>query len=143
MNGWPPLEQKQCVYVKDLSQCVRLYLYSCITLFFITTRTLVFKKPQSRQTITKKTPPEYLTLALDPVWRGRFQISYTYDLKMIQFFKWPSWKRIFLVNDLFLFLLCCFSWSQMKKTHPSKLVYSFWISIFNSFLWMKSTTILL
>lgn len=31
-----------------------------------------------------------------------------------------SWKGIFLVNDLFLFLLCCFLRSPMTRTCPSK-----------------------
>lgn len=131
-----------CIRKGSVSVCETLFIFLYNTLLHYH-KDPCFQKTPKQANNNKKTPPEYLTLALDPVWRGRFQISYTYDLKMIQFFKWPSWKRIFLVNDLFLFLLCCFSWSQMKKTHPSKLVYSFWISIFNSFLWMKSTTILL
>lgn len=50
-----------------------------------------------------------------------------------------SRKGIFLVNDLFLFLLCCFEESNDKDLSFKLSVCGHRISIFNYFPWMKYT----
>lgn len=95
------------------------------------------KKNPKQASKQQQNPPEYLTSRVRPLFGVVLEPAVFMTKKKKkkgQFFKWPSWKRIFLVNDLFLFLLCCFSWSLMTKTCPSKLVYSLWITNFNYFL---------
>lgn len=86
--------------------------------------TPALKKIQSKQQ-QQQNPQEYLTLELDPFLGGSFEISCMYVLKMEKgiFGQWS----IFISALLFLM-------KPDDKDLSFKLVYIFWISIFNFFL---------